>query len=172
MTVAWELLDILPQKWDPRREQPEDYEKEPHITNERNTTYFDNRVTTNGTLGDIFQIFTDKKLTPSDYTPDNQIIHMSEPTIVGTNGSCINNGCENAVAGAGIFFAAEDAWNHALKVPSQIGDTHITQSNQTGELLAAKTAAKIVSVDTELEIETDSKYVIGHLTSKFAKNGR
>lgn len=59
---AEKLLDTLPPKWDPRSELPEDYQQAPK-TNEdmaRDVIIFDNCVTTDGTLTDIFRIFTDE----------------------------------------------------------------------------------------------------------------
>ncbi|KAJ7613858.1 hypothetical protein DFH06DRAFT_1014505, partial [Mycena polygramma] len=55
---AREMLNSLQYKWDPRLMQPEDYEARDE-PDESGTAEFDSRITTNGTLGDAFRIFTD-----------------------------------------------------------------------------------------------------------------
>ncbi|THU81372.1 hypothetical protein K435DRAFT_844759 [Dendrothele bispora CBS 962.96] len=148
MKQAAKLLDTLPQKWDPRADFPEEYQKE--IRNhDPNWKPFDNRITTTGELKDVFRIFTNKKITPTntlpnlrtEHTQDNRHI-VTREVIVATDGSCLNNGNDNARAGAGMY------------------------SNQTGELVATKLAAELANPDVELKIETDSKYVIQMLTTK------
>jgi ribonuclease HI len=86
---------------------------------------------------------------------------MALTTIVATDGSCINNGHDKAVAGAGIFFRQNDPRNTSIRLPEPI-----TQSNQTAEMIAAKVAPEIAN---PLKLETDSKYVISHLTTSLRK---
>ncbi|KAJ7269120.1 hypothetical protein C8J57DRAFT_976937, partial [Mycena rebaudengoi] len=55
---AKELLDTLPPKWDPRMQQPEDYEAPPE-DDENGWTTFDRRITTTGSIKEAFRIFTE-----------------------------------------------------------------------------------------------------------------
>lgn len=57
---ARELLNVLHDKWNPGKAQPEDYEEAPTEigTPEDDETMFDPRITTHGTIADTFRIFT------------------------------------------------------------------------------------------------------------------
>ncbi|KAJ3991448.1 hypothetical protein F5050DRAFT_1546944, partial [Lentinula boryana] len=144
MNQARKLLDTLPPKWDPRSELPEDYQEE-YIPNEeerRNKIIpFDRRVTTTGTLAEIFRVFTDPDTQPVNTLPNlkSPEEHPEQSIHVGTDGSCENNGEENAQAGAGIYIAEQHPQNKSIKLPK-----YLNQSNQTGELVAAKIAADII----------------------------
>ncbi|KAJ3735974.1 hypothetical protein DFJ43DRAFT_985430, partial [Lentinula guzmanii] len=136
---ARKLLDMLPPKWDPRSELPEDYEQKPTANgndSEEKVIPFDRRVTTSGTLAEIFRIFTDENVQPSNQVPLlRQTIDEPRMITVATDGSCEHNGEENARAGAGIFITNWCSKNKSLKLPR-----YLPQSNQTGELVAAKVA--------------------------------
>jgi ribonuclease HI len=75
-----------------------------------------------------------------------------------TDGSCTNNGDEDAQAGSGIWYGEDNPHNIALRVPGT------TQSNQTGELFAVLHSVKTAPMNTPLLIKSDSKYVIDGLT--------
>ncbi|KAJ3852475.1 hypothetical protein EV368DRAFT_74017 [Lentinula lateritia] len=136
------LLDTLPEKWDPRSELPEDYQYENKLTEAdkiEKCMIFDARVTTEGSLADIFRIFTDETITPSKklLKLKAQANRETRSIIVATDGSCGRNGEDDAQAGAGIFIANEHPANRSSKLPR-----YIAQSNQTGEVAAAKIAAE------------------------------
>jgi len=80
--------------------------------------------------------------------------------VVATDGSCLNNGEENAAAGSGIFFDTDNPRNLRIRVP---GDW--PQTNQTGELLAIKAAVESVPDNRHLVIESDSLTMIKSLTN-------
>ncbi|THU82375.1 hypothetical protein K435DRAFT_584528, partial [Dendrothele bispora CBS 962.96] len=144
MTQATKLLDMLPQKWDPRSEFPEDYQNKPQNDGE-DWKAFDGRVTTKGELADIFRIFTEKNITPTKelpkLKPDTNVngrhLVINE-IIVATDGSCKNDGNDNARAGAGIYVEKEHPLNRSVKLPLYLG-----QSKQIGELTAVKIAAEL-----------------------------
>lgn len=75
------------------------------------------------------------------------------------DGSCMNNGYENARAGTGVWFHNDDPQNIAVNMP-----THMPQSNNTGEALAILMAVKNMDVNDHLEILSDSKLTIESLT--------
>ncbi|KAH7905233.1 ribonuclease H-like protein, partial [Hygrophoropsis aurantiaca] len=79
-------------------------------------------------------------------------------TKVWTDGSCLNNGQQNATCGSGIWYGADDRRNTEIRVPG------LTQSNQAGELAAVIVAAQRSDPFTQLAIITDSRYVISGLT--------
>lgn len=75
------------------------------------------------------------------------------------DGSCENNGYENAKAGAGIWYGDGDPRNTAIKVPP-----HLKQSNNAGEALAILITTSQTDEDDHLEILSDSKITIEGLT--------
>jgi len=89
------------------------------------------------------------------------------------DGSCINNGSQNAQAGYGVYFKHNDERNEYARV---IGK----QTNNTGELTALIRAIEIVSDELnklqpniKINIYTDSEYVIkcaGNYGDKLSKN--
>ncbi|KAJ3858246.1 hypothetical protein EV359DRAFT_15051, partial [Lentinula novae-zelandiae] len=148
---ALKLLNTLPEKWDPRSELPEDYQKQPEhtqTTEEDKRLPFDTRVTTEGSLADIFRIFTDKTLKATNTLPKLKAppnLEELQYIVIATDGSCENNGEENAKAGAGIFISDNHPDNRSAKLPK-----YIAQSNQTGEIVAAKIAAEITNPNMNL----------------------
>ena len=75
-----------------------------------------------------------------------------------TDGSCVNNGKENAQCGGGIWCGENHPLNKSIRVPSNL------QSNQIGELTAVLVALQSADPLTPVNIITDSKYVINGLT--------
>lgn len=100
------------------------------------------------TLANYFDIKKTKKFVP-DIT-------------VYTDGSCINNGKNNASAGIGIFFGDSDPRNVSEKITGK-------QTNNTAELKAVIKSIEILKNEIEnkknILIYTDSKYVILCCTS-------
>ncbi|KAH8992432.1 ribonuclease H-like protein [Lactarius akahatsu] len=82
-----------------------------------------------------------------------------EEITVYTDGSCFNNGKENARCGSGIWIEEGNDQNHALRIPGP------DQSNQVGELAAIVVALEKLPNFIKLRIKTDSKYVIDGLTT-------
>ncbi|KAG1732242.1 ribonuclease H-like protein, partial [Suillus paluster] len=76
-----------------------------------------------------------------------------------TDGSCTNNGKQNAKCRGGIWITNNHPLNRAISMPS----TH--HFNQIGELVAVLVALQSVSPLTPVKIVTDSKYVINGLTT-------
>ncbi|KAJ7579539.1 ribonuclease H-like domain-containing protein [Mycena floridula] len=157
---AKEFMDCLPHKWDPRAQHPEDNEElvggrgdDPNFFDRQSMIY-------KGNLKEAFRIFTEGD--PMAAPPFNlkEIGIPDDPTdIVYTDGSCLNNGSENAQAGAGLFFVDESERNIVLRVPEIL-----TPLNQSGEILAVKAAAEEALEHHQLEIHSDSRYVINGLT--------
>ncbi|THU77988.1 hypothetical protein K435DRAFT_597321, partial [Dendrothele bispora CBS 962.96] len=144
MLRAQELLDTLPEKWDPRAEQPEDHEYDlNNLQKERDEENFNYHLSTTGNISDIFRIFTDPDHKPINKVPTRKVViaNPRELSVVATDGSCIDNGQDTAIAGAGVFFGINDPKNQSIKIPKISGDTALTQSNQNAELLATKVAS-------------------------------
>eukprot|EP01098_Paradermamoeba_levis_P013664 TRINITY_DN6269_c0_g2_i1.p1 TRINITY_DN6269_c0_g2~~TRINITY_DN6269_c0_g2_i1.p1 ORF type:complete len:298 (+),score=94.13 TRINITY_DN6269_c0_g2_i1:113-1006(+) len=81
-----------------------------------------------------------------------------ERVVVYTDGSCQGNGTKQAKAGLGVFFAHEDKRNLSERVGGK-------QTNQRAELLAAiRALEQIHDLSVEVEIRTDSQYVIKGMT--------
>ncbi|KAF8869203.1 hypothetical protein CPB85DRAFT_1241644, partial [Mucidula mucida] len=134
---AKDLLNSLPEKWNPLLNKPEDEPERLHDEDEENTL-FKRHLTMEGSLGNVFRIFADGNECTKTFTPDTT--YPEEDEIVAyTDGSAINTGTNNATAGAGIYFGEEDDRNMSLRIPDEVGVT-----NQAAELVAAKTLAEMV----------------------------
>ncbi|KAJ3724920.1 ribonuclease H-like domain-containing protein [Lentinula guzmanii] len=81
-----------------------------------------------------------------------------------TDGSCENNGGEDAVAGAGIFVTENNPLNRAIRIPNEL-----VQSNQTGEIISIKEIAENTPLTTGLDILSDSLTMVEGLTRNLRK---
>ncbi|KAJ7096497.1 ribonuclease H-like protein [Mycena crocata] len=81
-----------------------------------------------------------------------------------TDGSAINNGKEDAQAGAGVWYGPDDGRNRAIKVPPEL-----SPSNNVGELLAIKDVVEKNPRDIPLTIISDSKISLDGLTKNLEK---
>ncbi|KAJ3715748.1 hypothetical protein C8R42DRAFT_583287 [Lentinula raphanica] len=159
MNRAEQLLDTLPQKWNPCSVLPEDFEPQVVEAPRRREGTFDPRITTRGSLSDAFRIFTEGRkcnttadLSELDVTNDENIAAY-------TDGSCENNGGDDAVAGAGIFVTENSPLNRAIRVPNEL-----VQSNQTGEIVSIKEIAESAPPNAGLNIYSDSLTMVEGLT--------
>ncbi|KAJ7846739.1 ribonuclease H-like domain-containing protein [Mycena olivaceomarginata] len=84
--------------------------------------------------------------------------------IVATDGSCFNNGQDDAAAGAGVFYKEGDDRNEAIRLPEVL-----EQSNQTAEIVAMKEAVQKAGDVHLKKIENDSEYALDAV-SKNRKN--
>lgn len=123
---------------------------------------FNPSVTIKTDLTDCFRIFIDPNKVTNEpamrQPPPRGIIIPNEEITVYTDGSCINNGKENAQCGSGIWFDEESEHNCALKIPGP------EQSNQIGEIAAVIAALEKAPNYIPLTIKLDLKYVIDGLT--------
>ncbi|KAF9783300.1 hypothetical protein BJ322DRAFT_1069957 [Thelephora terrestris] len=90
-------------------------------------------------LKDSIRIFTERKNLLSAtvlQTTDDETQATTE-LVVYTDGSCINNGTDDAIAGSGVWYGPQDTRNLAIRVPGK------KQSNQVGELLAIHTCEEL-----------------------------
>ncbi|KAJ6548853.1 hypothetical protein B0H19DRAFT_855805, partial [Mycena capillaripes] len=133
------LLNTLEDKWNPLRPQPEDYEAldaaNPAPLREHESR-FNPKITTEGDLTGTFRIFCEGRRSGS--TAPNTYIEPEpdeDEKIIYTDGSAINNGKEDAQAGAGVYYGPNDGRNRAIRVP-----TELLPSNNVGEILAIKEA--------------------------------
>jgi ribonuclease HI len=125
---------------------------------------FDPSVTNKTQLSEGLRIFTkpDRIIPIPAYrlrTPRRDHEQETSQLTIYTDGSCSNNGKQNAVCGSGIWVGDNHHLNKAIKVP---GTSH---SNQIGELSAVLVALQSADILTPLKIITDSRYVIDGLTS-------
>ena len=123
---------------------------------------FDPSVTEKTSLADCFRIFTDPNRlsnVPAERQRQARGINIPEESItVYTDGSCMDNGKENAKAGAGIWFAEGDSRNKAIRIPGP------NQTNQVGEIAAVIAALESTPTFAPITIVSDSMYVIDGLT--------
>ena len=74
-----------------------------------------------------------------------------------TDRACLKNGSDEAQAGSRVWYREDKPRNISERVP------HEVQSNQTGELVVVLLVVKWQSLDGDLRIISDSKYVIDSL---------
>lgn len=132
-----------------------------------------------GFKGAVFKKFENKQLAQdfmSDFMNHQTNLNRNTPEInneitlpsnftynkinyVYTDGSCVNNGKENAKAGMGIFFSED---KHA-PISQKLDENIYKQTNNTAELLAIITTLEIINLEFPGEhfvIFTDSKYAL------------
>ncbi|KAF8059613.1 hypothetical protein FPV67DRAFT_1373029, partial [Lyophyllum atratum] len=123
---AKQLLQFLPPKWNPTT-APNEETRVPGDSNDSEWIVFQRGLVTSGPLADIFRIFTSGRTVgglPTLSPPTNSDREL-----------CINNGDDDAQAGAGVFCEADHPLNRSIKVPAAF-----VQSNQSAEMLALKEA--------------------------------
>ncbi|KAJ3911656.1 hypothetical protein F5877DRAFT_55042 [Lentinula edodes] len=118
---AKKLIETLPPKWNPLSRLPEDHEPQTQpLPLTSSMEAFDYRVTTTGTLADVFRIFTEGEcneeipMTEWDHGKENECIEIY------TDGSCTGNGTDEAIAGAGIYVPNNNALCQAIRLPIEI----------------------------------------------------
>ncbi|TBU61898.1 hypothetical protein BD310DRAFT_776819, partial [Dichomitus squalens] len=132
------ILDTLPQKWDPRAEQPVEDDIDITHPDSDEGIPFDPRITVRGSLADVFRIFTDSS--PVHPTPPTLRVSAGRTHLtVATDGSCFKNGELDAKAGAGVFIEENHPENRAIRLPPTMA-----QSNQTGELVGTLVASQSI----------------------------
>ncbi|KAG2140057.1 ribonuclease H-like protein [Suillus clintonianus] len=89
----------------------------------------------------------------------NREVANPQTITIHTDGSCFNNGKENARCGSGVWFGDNNQNNKALRIRGH------QQSNQVGEVAAVLAGLQIVDPYTPIKFVTDSKYVIDGMTT-------
>ncbi|KAG1870924.1 hypothetical protein C8R48DRAFT_575235, partial [Suillus tomentosus] len=102
--------------------------------NRRGEILFDPTATVRSELTECFRIFTDplkKSNNPAHrlQAPARGLNLLEDKITIYTNGSCLNNGKNNARSGSGIWISEEYAGNRTIRIP---GEQH---SNQIAELV-------------------------------------
>ena len=125
---------------------------------------FDNKELANNFINDDVNNNVNNDVNDNVFTPEiNNEIELpsnfanNKINYVYTDGSCVNNGKENAKAGMGIFFSED---KHA-PISQKLDENIYKQTNNTAELLAIITTLEIINSEFPGEyfvIFTDSKY--------------
>jgi ribonuclease HI len=125
---------------------------------------FNKVVTTYRKISDAFRIFTTgekiNKL-PNMRPCQTQGVGV----LIATDGSCVNNGGEDARAGAGIFFGENDKRNRAIRIPPEL-----SQTNQVAEMVATKEAINGTNKADKILIKTDLMHIINSMSSCLQKH--
>lgn len=167
---ARKLLKKLQGEWNPLEEEAPGEEQINEgiigMIDPQTSTPFDKSMRIGNTLGESIRVFTNNSNTTNDSGRMGQPARRPKKKMgpaqsvqAYTDGSCTNNGYENASAGAGIWFGNGDPRNAAIRVPE-----HMVQSNNTGKALAILMAIKKINTDDHLEILSDSQVTIEGLT--------
>ncbi|KAK7046914.1 hypothetical protein R3P38DRAFT_3423007 [Favolaschia claudopus] len=83
----------------------------------------------------------------------------STPLEVYADGSCLNNGRDNASAGAGVFWGPNHPFNEAVRVPDN-------QTNNRGEVYAILRILLRANTAKTLHIYSDSEYTLQTITER------
>jgi len=109
-----------------------------------------------------YDILMKSKPTPKQSIIEIEDLEFEPDYYIYTDGSCSNNGRENAVAGIGIYFGDNDSRNVSQKVEGK-------QSNNTAELGAIIHVYSIIENDIlsgkKIGIVSDSEYAIRCVTT-------
>ena len=162
--TARRLIDSLAPKWRPGGNQSirpgAPGPGAPNVESLKDGIEIDtHREATN--LRDSIRIFTKKEnlLSATTLRTSEDETQTSVEETVYTDGSCVNNGTDDAKAGIGVWFGPRDPRNMAGRVPGR------QQSNQVGELLAILYAIKNTPGNQPLKIVSDSKFALEGLTT-------
>jgi ribonuclease HI len=122
----------------------------------------------------IFQYMNMNESSLAMNRSENKCIHISDiekyhiDYFVYTDGSCVNNGSENAIAGIGIYFGENDQRNVSKRVIDK-------QSNNTAELQAIIDVYDIIKNDIHTQkicVVSDSTYAVHCITSYGEKQSK
>ncbi|KAH7909427.1 hypothetical protein BJ138DRAFT_1010851, partial [Hygrophoropsis aurantiaca] len=115
---------------------------------------FDPTVSSKNCLSECFRIFTNPDETSTQPAYRLQVgtrgrTNQNENIIVYTDGSCINNGKDDAKCGAGIWIDDNHPLNRSIRIKFK------NQSNQIGELVAILVTLQTINPATTITIKTD-----------------
>ncbi|KAF9488747.1 hypothetical protein BDN71DRAFT_1346542, partial [Pleurotus eryngii] len=123
---ARQMLNVLLQKWDPRRVNNQALRDA--AIHQRGQT-FNKELAMVKNLQDAFQIFTEGNILNE---PEPVEVNIPQGSIkVATDGSCLGTSTTAAAAGARVYYGPNDARNLAIRVPREW-----VQTNQTSEMTA------------------------------------
>ena len=100
--------------------------------------------------------------TPIPAHPEGPVMGR-DMEMVYTDGACLNNSSNKAQVGYRAWYGESDPRNMSGRVQ------HRVQSNQTGELMAILMVVKQHNTEGDLQIISDSKYVIEGLTKHLCR---
>jgi ribonuclease HI len=131
-----------------------DTKEEADIFIQKNNKNIDEiQIQTQNNITDFFETINSNQKEIIDFNPDYYVY---------TDGSCSNNGKDNALAGIGIFFGIDDNRNLSKKIEGK-------QTNNTAELSAIIETYNIIENDIingqKIAIVSDSEYAIKCVSS-------
>jgi ribonuclease HI len=163
--MARKLLNTINQKWNPLAEHhPDGLDLTPRRKrHNREAALRNGPITFNPTISassmnEAFRVFTQTQQETDEPAVRGEARPPQTQITIYTDGSCIDNGKQNAKAGSGTWVCENSPLNRALQVPGPV------QTNQISEIYAVLQAIKLVPRHIPLLIKTDSKYVINGLT--------
>ena len=153
--AALRLLDKLPPKWNPRVADSTAQDVA-EVSNDSDDSFtFDANLTTKGTLTEGFRVFTSlRNGLNAEALRDDLPGGLTVITQLNIEGICENSGNDNARAGAGGWFPADEGHAFSVKLPPSIGTT------QAAEIASLAIALERTESTEELIITCSPKSTI------------
>ncbi|TBU21222.1 hypothetical protein BD311DRAFT_679005, partial [Dichomitus squalens] len=140
MRRAGTVLDTLPPRWDPRGVLPEDYENnapedEPM---DEDAIEIDRRITTHGSLSNVFRIFADDDEFCGERLNSN-IEESDWPVTITTSAIGQKDSNSPQVIGAGVYVSEGNSLNSSIRLPMERKPT-VQSGELSATLIATATA--------------------------------
>ncbi|KAI8049052.1 ribonuclease H-like domain-containing protein, partial [Syncephalis plumigaleata] len=113
------------------------------------------RMATTASLNSLNPLLRTNEKVSLDTIDDKKQDHL----VIYTDGSGLSNGQQNAIAGVGVYFGANDSRNISEPLAGAV------QTNQRAEITAVIRALETAGVHQPVEIRTDSAYVVNAVNS-------
>ncbi|KAK7037502.1 hypothetical protein VNI00_010994 [Paramarasmius palmivorus] len=164
MKKASEMLNTLPPKWDPRNDQPNDYEYDKANTNlDQEWTHLEQRMTSAKEPKDLFRIFAENRIKQTNlpaFEKRTLIYNPIHPVTATISGYAEGAGTDDAKAGVGVLINEQ---NKETKISIRV-PRHLPQTKTNAEIIALAIALKQTNTDEPLDIVTTSDNILEEMT--------
>ncbi|KAJ7668756.1 hypothetical protein DFH06DRAFT_982886 [Mycena polygramma] len=154
-------LDSLLPEWDPRRQAPYIPQQGDNDSDDL-LTFVGPPPVPNLTEG--FRIFTRAKAEAVIQAPQQAPAQVAGPVTISVAGATVQPGTADARAGSGIWSEEAQIQDMSISLPEEMD-----QSTSNAEVVAALTAMRQTRIDTELQIESGSRFLLKAMSTQLPK---